>query len=166
VTLQKLVCWLALALLAANAVASDRPAIEGTWIRATPPNAPTAAAYLTIRGADEADRLTGARTSIAETVEIHTTLERDGVLHMQHVPELPIAPHGTVELASGAEHLMLIGLKGPLTPGDTVVITLQFERAGAVDVTFAVVDARADKADPMHQHGVSSEAPSSHVAHH
>lgn len=164
--MQKLVCWLALALLAANAVASDRPAIEGTWIRATPPNASTAAVYLTIRGTDEADRLTGAHTSIADTVEIHTTLERDGVLHMQRVPELPIAPHETVEFAPGAEHLMLIGLKSPLTPGDTVVITLQFERVGAVDVTFAVLDARAEKAGAMHQHGASSKAPSSHAARH
>ena len=72
-------------------------------------------------------------------------LEREGVLHMQDVPELPIAPQGTVELAPGAEHLMLIGLKGTLTPGDTVVITLQFERAGTIDVTFAIVDARVDK---------------------
>ncbi len=130
------------------------------------PNALTAAAYLTIRGTREADRLTGARTVIANAVEIHTTLEREGVLHMQDVPELPIAPQGTVELAPGAEHLMLIGTKGTLTPGDAVVITLQFKHAGLIDVTFAIVDARVEKADPMHLHGVSSEAPSSHVAHH
>jgi copper(I)-binding protein len=141
----RIVVSLVMTLLAATAAAADAPTIEGAWVRATPPNAPTGAAYLTIRGGDREDRLTGAHTAVAQTVEIHTTVRRDGMMHMQPVPELVIAPHGRVELAPGAEHLMLIGLARALAAGDQVSITLVFEHAGSIDVVFPVIDARTQQ---------------------
>lgn len=127
----------------AAALAADAPTAEDAWVRATPPNATTAAAYLTLRGADEDDRLIGAHSPAAQAVEIHTTLQRDGMMQMIPLKSLAVPARGTVKLSPGGEHLMLIGLEGPLAPGDaSLVITLQFERAGAIDVEFPILDAR------------------------
>ena len=40
-------------------------------------------------------------------------------------------------------HMMLVGLKKPLKEGDTFPMTLQFERAGKVDVKVYVQTPRA-----------------------
>ncbi|HVY65477.1 MAG TPA: copper chaperone PCu(A)C [Gammaproteobacteria bacterium] len=139
-----------LAALSCVATAADAPKVVDPWIRATPPQVMTGAAYLTIQGGDAADTLTGVRSGVAAKVEIHTTMQHDGVMHMMPVESLPIPAHGTVKLAPGGEHLMLTGLTRALTPGQSVTITLQFEHAGAMDVTFPVVDARSEDAAGHH----------------
>jgi hypothetical protein len=135
--------FLCLAAVAATAAAAESPKVEGAWIRATPPMATTAAAYVTIHGTGESDRLIGASSELAEMVEIHTTVHQDGLMQMKQIPAIAIPARGSAALSPGGEHLMLLGLKGSPKPGETFVITLQFERAGSVDVTFPVVDARS-----------------------
>ena len=49
-----------------------------------------------------------------------------------------LKPGATVELKSGGYHLMMFDLKQPLKQGDHVKGTLTFEKAGPVDVEFAV----------------------------
>jgi hypothetical protein len=51
---------------------------------------------------------------------------------------LEIKPGETVELKPGSYHLMLVGLKKPLSPGEHVNGTLIFEKAGSVSVEFDV----------------------------
>jgi periplasmic copper chaperone A len=51
---------------------------------------------------------------------------------MEPVSRVDVEPGARVELKPGSYHLMLIGLKHALTPGQTVTLTLQFERAGAM----------------------------------
>lgn len=133
--------------LSGTASAADAPKLVDPWIRATPPLVMTGAAFVTIQGGDAADKLTGAKTSVAAKVEIHTVKQQDGVMHMMPMDSLAIPAHNAVKLAPGGEHLMLIGLKRGLTPGETVTITLQFEHAGAVDVAFPVLDARASASE-------------------
>jgi len=147
----RMVLATALLALGGAAAAADAPKVVDPWIRATPPQVTTAAAYLTVEGGEIADRLTSAKTNVAAKVEIHSTMQRDGMTHMMPIEALPVPAHTTVKLAPGAEHLMLTGLKRALTPGETVTITLQFEHAGAVDIAFPVVDARAE--DHAVQHG-------------
>lgn len=139
------------------AAAAGAPKVLDPWIRATPPQVTTAAAYVTLEGGETADRLTGAKTNVAAKVEIHSTMQHDGMTLMMPMEALPVPARSTVKLAPGAEHLMLTGLKRALTPGETVTITLQFEHAGAMDVAFPVVDARAE--DHAEQHG-------DHAGHH
>lgn len=63
----------------------------------------------------------------------------DGVAKMRPVTGgLEIKPGSTVTLEPGGLHAMLIGLKQPITQGGRVQGTLVFERAGKVDVEFAV----------------------------
>jgi copper(I)-binding protein len=51
---------------------------------------------------------------------------------------LEIKPGETVELKPGGYHLMFVGLKAPFEKGKRVKGTLRFEKAGTVDVEYAV----------------------------
>jgi hypothetical protein len=44
-----------------------------------------------------------------------------------------------LKLAPGGYHLMLSDIKHPLKQGDSIPVTLRFEKAGNVAVTFAVL---------------------------
>jgi hypothetical protein len=119
------------------------PVAHDPWIRETPPNVVTAAAFARIEGAGTADRLIGARTDACDHVEIHTVVAQNGVMTMTEIEALAIPAGGAATLAPGGEHLMLIGLRRALKAGDTVTFTLVFEKSGEVTVPFQVRDARA-----------------------
>ncbi len=51
---------------------------------------------------------------------------------------LALPAHTSTKLDPGGIHLMLLDLKGPLVEGTKVKGTLTFEKAGTVDIEFAV----------------------------
>jgi periplasmic copper chaperone A len=109
------------------------------WARETPPSATTGAGYLTVRNTGtDADRLIAVETAGAEKVEIHQSINENGVAKMRPVAGIDIPAGGSIELKSGGYHLMLIGLKDGLAEGMRVPGTLTFEKAGKIDVEFAV----------------------------
>jgi periplasmic copper chaperone A len=113
--------------------------IGSPWARATPKGATVGAGYLTITNkGPESDRLIGGSAAPASRFEVHTTVMENGVARMRPVNGLEIKPGETVELKPGGMHLMLMGLKQPLTNGQTVKGTLVFEKAGTVAIEFAV----------------------------
>jgi copper(I)-binding protein len=114
--------------------------VTAPWTRATPGGAKIAGGYLKItNNGAAADRFTGARSDAADHVEIHEMSMSDGVMKMRPLPNgLEIKPGETVELKSGGYHLMFMDLKQPLKQGDTLKATLQFEKAGSLDVNFNV----------------------------
>jgi periplasmic copper chaperone A len=135
---------LALAVGAAPALAQEFKAgdivIEKPWARATPKGAEVGGAYMTIenKGATP-DRLTGGSADFA-TVEIHEVKSENGVMEMREVAGgLDIPAHDSVGLAPGGYHVMFTHLAHPLTKGDTVKATFNFERAGPVEVEFKVL---------------------------
>jgi periplasmic copper chaperone A len=113
--------------------------IGGPWARATPKGATVGAGYLTITNkGTETDRLIGGSAAPASRFEVHTTVMENGVARMRQVTGLEIKPGETVELKPGGMHVMFMGLKQPLTNGQTVKGTLVFEKAGTVAIEFAV----------------------------
>ena len=125
---------------AAAAHAADIEA-RGAWIRATAPGATTAAGYLTLTNHGLSDRLLGGRTGAAGDLQVHEMSMAGGVMRMRPIPGgLAIGASQTVRLAPGGNHLMLIGLKHPLTAGQHVKVVLRFQRAGDVAVDFDVRD--------------------------
>ena len=67
------------------------------------------------------------KSDIFMQVDIHETVEKNGMMSMQPASPLAIPPGSTVELAPGGIHLMMMQPKQPLKPGDRVSITLQFD---------------------------------------
>ena len=118
--------------------------IAHPWSRATGQSRP-AVGYLKIRNHGQAaDRLLGATTRIAEHVMLHANVIENDVAKMSPAEGIEIPPGGEVILAPKSEyHLMIMGLKQPLAEGDTFPVTLAFEHAGKVDVTFVTAAAGA-----------------------
>jgi periplasmic copper chaperone A len=114
--------------------------ITQAWSRATPGGAKIGGGYLTIENkGNTADRLVGGSSDAAAKVQVHEMSMKDGVMTMRPVEGgLAIEPGKTVKLNPGGFHLMLLDLKGPLKQGEKLPITLEFERAGKVSVTFDV----------------------------
>lgn len=128
-------------LTSARAIAHEFAAGELTIdhpIVSPPPNGVNlTAGYMTIVNAgDEPDRLVSAVSPGAERIEIHEVRETASGAHgMRPLPDgLVIPAGGRVALAPGGYHLMVIGLRQTLREGDTLPITLTFERAGRVNV--------------------------------
>jgi copper(I)-binding protein len=114
--------------------------IKHPWARATPKGAAVAGGYMTIiNKGTTADRLTGGSTAVAGKFEIHEMKIEQGVMKMRPLPQgLEIKPGATVELKPGSYHLMFLQLKAPFEQGKRVKGTLTFEKAGTVEVEYAV----------------------------
>ena len=124
--------------------------VRQPWTRATPKGAPVAGGYVTIVNAGKTmDRLVGGSFALAGRFEVHEMSMTGGVMRMRHLPAgLAIQPGQTVELKPGGYHLMFMQLKGQITPGQPVKGALIFEKAGRIDVEFAVAPLGA-KSPPM-----------------
>lgn len=129
--------------------------LSAPFSRATLPNAPVAAGFLSIsNGGTEDDRLLSASSAVAGETQIHEMAVVDEVMRMRPLPEgLPIPAGATVELAPGGFHLMFMDLQEPLVEGETVEVTLTFERAGRVVVPLAVGAPDAEAAGHGAGHG-------------
>ena len=114
--------------------------IAGPWSRATPQGASVAAGYLTIKNTGTtADRLVGGSSDAAAKFEVHEMSMDGGVMKMRPIQGgLEIKPGETVALKPQGLHIMFVGLKKPLKQGDHLKATLEFEKAGKVDVDFDV----------------------------
>ena len=132
--------------------ASDAPVVTDAWARATPPGTSVGAAYMTIQGGKQADRLVDARSDRAAMVHLHSVEEKDGVSKMRAIEAVEIPAGRRVTLAPKSTHVMLMGLDGPLVAGQTFVVTLRFAKAGEQPVTVTVKPATATDDHAQHQH--------------
>jgi uncharacterized protein (TIGR02001 family) len=147
-------CAVAAVLMVAAAPAfaeSSSIQVEKPWARATPAGATTGAVYMTISNkSSAADRLTGASSDVADKLQIHEMKVVNGIMEMREVADgLPVPAGGAVMLKPGSYHIMLIGLKKPLEVGDTLPLTLAFEKAGSVSIDVPV-KAMGAMNDDMH----------------
>jgi len=130
--------------------------IDHPYATPTVAGAANGAAYLRgIRNTgDQADRLIGATTPAARTVEIHrSVVDAQNVMRMRAVDGVDLPAKGEVQLRHGGEHhLMLIGLKQPLKDGDRFPMTLRFEKAGEREVMVWVQTPRGGAGAHPHKH--------------
>jgi copper(I)-binding protein len=138
--------------LAGGARAADAPVVTDAWARATPPGTTVGAAYMTIQGGPQDDRLVDASSDRAAMVHLHAVEEQGGVAKMRAIEAVAIPAGQRVALAPKSTHVMLMGLDGPLVAGQTFVITLHFANAGELPVTVTVRPATtpADHAQSPH----------------
>ena len=139
--------------------------IDNPWSRAVPKGAKVAAGYMKIKNAGtEPDRLVGGSTPVAGGFMVHEKSMDNGVMKMRPLSSgLEIKPGETVELKPGSFHIMMTDLKQPVQRGKPFKATLKFEKAGGVDVDFAVEAAGATSAaaPAAHDHDAHD-----HDAHH
>jgi copper(I)-binding protein len=123
----------------AQTAGANTIAVEHVWARATPAGAKAGAVYMTVVNKSAIpDRLLGATTPVADKVQFHSVSEANGVSSMRELPTMDIPPGAKVILKPGDTHVMLVGLKQPLKEGESIPLTLDFEKAGKVNVAASV----------------------------
>lgn len=119
----------------AQSSAASTIVVEQPWARATPKGAKTGAAYMTlINNGASTDRLLSATTPVADQVQFHEETEEKGVSRMREVRTVELDPAAKIIFTPGKMHMMIVGLKQPLKEGQSFPLTLQFEKAGKIDV--------------------------------
>lgn len=100
------------------------------------------AVYMTIlNGTDAEVRLTGASSPLAESVDMHETVDDNGILRMMPLGDgVAIPAGGAIVFAAGGKHVMLNHLAAPLKAGDEVVLTLNFSNGDSIDVKTVASD--------------------------
>lgn len=106
-------------------------------------NGDEGAIFLTISNFGAADRLLRATSDAAADVQIHENRVEGATASMHPLDGLDIPAGGFVELKSGGLHLMLLGLRAPLEPGDVVSITFELRVAGTLKLEVPVRDLTA-----------------------
>lgn len=102
----------------------------------------------------KADKLVRASTPAADRVELHSmAVDGQGVMRMREIAAIELAPKASIALRPGARfHLMMMSLKEPLKEGASFPMTLEFERAGKVEVKVVVQVPKPRDAAASHAH--------------
>ncbi|MGA1835022.1 copper chaperone PCu(A)C [Rhizobium wenxiniae] len=125
------------------------------YSRAMPPMAKVGGGYFKITNHGPADRLVRITSDRAGSVELHEMKMNGAVMQMRELEAgIAIPANTTVELKPGGYHLMFMDVPQPFKEGEMIKATLVFEKAGSVDVEFAVGPVAADKSKDAHtEHG-------------
>ena len=131
-----------LALTACNQTpVPEAPAVVTTMdalCRPTPNGRPMTGCYLTLTASRD-DRLIAVSSPIAGEGQIHEMKVADGMMSMAELEDGLVLPAGeAVALRPGGNHIMLMQVKTPLAAGDTVPLTLTFEKAAPLGVRATV----------------------------
>lgn len=143
---------LALALTApasAQTVTKGDIRVENAWSRQTPTGARVAGGFLRVTNTGkDLDRLVGGSVVNAKRIEIHEMAMDGGAMRMRELPKgLEIKPGETIELKPGSFHVMFMEIGTPAKTGETIKGTLEFEKAGTVDVTYKIAPLGATSPD-------------------
>ncbi len=102
--------------------------ITDAWIKNLPPSVPMRAGYMQIENnSDIPYRITGIESEVFTAIDIHESIEKNGMMSMQPISPLVIEADTAVKLAPGGIHLMMMGPKQMLKPGDRVNISLKYD---------------------------------------
>jgi len=133
------------ALLLASCSKSGPPDIRITdaWARETVSGQTSTAAYMVLsnRGDDD-DRLVSVSAKAPVMAMLHSSDSSNAVSRMRPMESgLPIPAGAKIELKPGGTHFMVTGLRAPLNVGDTVKLTMRFEKSGDRPVDVRVTPA-------------------------
>ena len=121
--------WLATLLISACGSSSAELTVQDAWARPASKgeNDPSSE-----------DTLLSVTSDIASAVEVHMSMmDGNGVMSMQMQEAVTVPSGKTLEFKPGGLHVMLIRLNQDLKIGDTISLTLIFEKTGSrtIEVT-------------------------------
>ena len=115
--------------------------IDGAYARASIPNVPNSAAFFVIKNNSDKDiAITGANSDIAEKNELHTHIKENKMMKMMKIEKLVVPAKSSLELKSGGDHVMLMGLKKELKAGDEMSLELSFSDGDKKSIKVPVKD--------------------------
>ncbi len=116
-------------LLAAATAAAAQTTVSDAWVRGTVAQQTTTGLFATLTSKG-GGTLIEASSPVAGVVEIHEMSMHGDVMKMRALSNgLPLPAGKAVKLEPGGYHIMLMGLKKPLAPGERVPVVLIIESA-------------------------------------
>ncbi|TCM38286.1 hypothetical protein EV648_117158 [Kribbella sp. VKM Ac-2568] len=116
--------------------------VEDAWVRATVGAKDTTmtAAFMSLTNPGGTDiKLTSATSPAAGVVQLHEMAMKGGKMVMQEkAGGINVLAESHAHLAPSGDHVMLMGLKQALKPGDEVPLTLKFSDGSSHDLTVPV----------------------------
>ncbi len=132
--------------LRADHTAAD-PKVSDAWVREALPTKDITAAFLTFSNpSDDGDAVVNVTCRGIDRVELHTMKDEGGMMRMERVTNIPLPAKSEVKLAPGGLHLMLFGLKTPVTAGKKLECEVRFEHAKPLrfEAEIRAVEGKAD----------------------
>jgi copper(I)-binding protein len=127
----------------ADAAEATRVHAGNAWIRVLPGDLP-AGGYVTLRNdGDQAATLRGATSPRYGRIMLHKSSSETGMSRMVMIDALTVPAHGSVTLAPGGYHLMLMKATSPVTPGEQVELSLHFADGSTLEQAFLARPANA-----------------------
>ncbi|KAM9863997.1 copper chaperone PCu(A)C [Leucobacter sp. BZR 635] len=130
---------------AANTAEQGQQAVvtaQDTWVKATDPDVKPGEAMSGVFGTienhgDEDLVITALESDVAGVTELHEVV--DGKMRKIQ-GDVTVPAGGSLLLEPGANHIMLMDIAAPLSPGDDVTVTLTFSDGSKLDIVALVKD--------------------------
>lgn len=123
------------------AVQSDSVVVREQWVKST--DSGMTAAFAELQNTGDTDvRVVGASSPVSSFMELHEMASgADGSMVMRPKDGGFVIPAGGTHILSpGGDHLMLMDVTTPLTPGADAEVTVEFEDSSSVTFTGQVRD--------------------------
>ena len=115
--------------------------LDDAYSREMPPSASNMAVYLTISNVgSHGVSLESVSSDVAESAMIHRSTMENGMMTMEHLPELYIASRESIKLEPGGLHIMLVGLRRSLQAGDLIRLNLDFSNGVVLRVDVPILE--------------------------
>ena len=92
------------------------------------------AAYFELSTNNDPTRLTGVASPRIGRIELHETIDENGIARMRPLTDTTFAPGQPLAFAAGGRHAMLFDVDPSVRPGATIPLTFSFDPAPPVTV--------------------------------
>jgi copper(I)-binding protein len=150
-----LVCSMAASAAAYAAGAADGVQVVDPYVRAIPPGARATAAFMVLKNNGADTQLVKAESGAAKSVELHSHIDKNGVMEMRQVPAIELKAKAETALKPGGFHIMMVDPTASLKPGDKIAMTLRFADGSSKQIEMPVKMPAAmpmPMADHAHMH--------------
>jgi copper(I)-binding protein len=125
--------------------------VVNPYVRALLPGQEVTVAFLTIHNHGDSDcKLLSADSPIAQRIEFHTHLHKDGMIKMRSVEAVQLAAGSSVTFESGALHLMLFEVESSLNSLENTQINIYTDHCGSVSFDAPVTNKVSKPMQEMH----------------
>ncbi len=113
--------------------------IENAWAMPASDTSKPGAVMMTIKNnGSDADSLVSVETGVAGMAQVHNSKEKGGKMRMRRMQAMEVPGGKSVTFVHDGTHIMLMNLNGPLDAGQTIKVTLTFEKAGKMEIDVPV----------------------------
>jgi copper(I)-binding protein len=115
--------------------------VKDVWVRLSPVAGRPAAAYFTLKGGSQPERLTTVTSSKAVRIELHEGGMSGNMMTMKPIAGAFVPANTEVKFAPGGNHAMVFDLDPAITPGTRLPIAFSFQSGLTVETEAKTVAA-------------------------